>query len=355
MTSNTAARREVARHRSTGRFGEQEHSAPELTLGADAEDFDAARARREREAYERDDARELLVQISRTAKRFCGRWGKHSDHGDIVGDSLIQVYTTKANKGMPHMLGGIGIHIANQVAKGYFEPGLHHTDYAGRKKLKAWTDEFIQEHGRFPTSLEITDQAETIRMSFPAGRRPSIGFEHRTQVESIDEHLDDDGDIDDFEPVTPHRSGFSTDTSAAAAAYDAVEESSLKPADARKNIWNLLAADGPKVAVKTLDDDRAHRAAIDTSGGITDVARAWESGDLADDDPASVALFAPFDGGAGTLSQAERGKITSTLLSHTGYADKIWDSAMTAAVDIHRLRALKRRESRQAQRELAAA
>ena len=343
--SLTAARREAARER-TGQFGEHVHSAPEVALALSVDDID--------QASERGESAELFA-LARRAGGSAAWWeGPYRNRDDIIGDTIVEILHRRS-RGAAHVEKQAS-QIATSAAKRLMNAGEHHTSVKGRRLFHEWTEAFIHENGRMPSVQERRAQADRIRLAEPAGQRPTPGFEERRVVDS----LDDGEDYDGFELAVERGSDYATDTSRAAAANDMLEDedSSFKAADARKCIWNLLAEDAPQVAVKTIDDDRAHRAAIDAVGGPIAAARAWASGEAAEDDPASVALFAPF-GRASKLTEKQREQITDVLLRNPAYAMKVWDSAMSAALDVQRLRTIKRRESRQAaaqaERELIAA
>lgn len=357
--SVTAARREAARQR-TGQFGEQQHSAPEVALALDSftfDDLDAAEERRAEAARERAATKAWLDTVKKSASFHAYHRGLGGDRKDIEGDTIVDILEQRS----PMNSAYVSKVVKNKTAQ-YVNPGEHHTSITARRSLHVWTEAFLQENGRWPSPAERAAKAREIRFAMPAGNRASEGFEDRRVVLSL-EGLTEGfaGEEESIETLISvvEQSDYAIDTSSAARANDALEDdgSSFRAADARKNIWNLLAGDAaPRIAVKTIGDDRAHRAAIDSIGGPTAAARAWAAGDTSEDDPATSALFAPF---GSHLTEKDRESVVNVLTRNAEYADKIWDSAMTAALDVQRLRSIKRRESRnaatQAERELLAA
>jgi hypothetical protein len=352
--STIARRREEARHRD-GQFGEQQHSRPEVALALDSNSYDAIDAAAERRAASeraRSEAKKLLSAIQcGAASAVRGRLRPHFD--DIVGDTVVDIFTQQA-RGSATLDPALGVFVARRTAWKYLDPNVPHRDGSARRKLIAWSDEFAQTNGRFPSRKERAAAAERIRLALPAGRRPTLGFEDQLEFVPLDE-LTADGEttVGDTIPEAVPLSDYATSGSSAVEANESLddERSSFRPADARKNIWNILAEDGPLVAVKSIDDDRGHRAAVVGAGGVLSTALAWAAGDTPEDDPATDALFAPF----GSIPEKSKEEVARILIRHGAYAEKIWDAAMTAALDPQRLRNIKRRESRQRTQELVAA
>lgn len=351
MTDTNTIRRENARE-ITGRFGEQEHTGPEVTLALDTDPFDSLQAREDASAAAATDrARwaKLLRDSERAANGYAARRGQWQDRDDIVGDTLLDIIGQQ-KRGTNNLSDEAFVqHATRAVSQRYLDPHVHHTALTARKKYVDWVDQFMQDHGRMPSEAETKAKADEIRLAAEPGRRPAEGFERKTVFKELDAPVGEDGMTTrgDLLAARDTASAFATDESEAANVYESIEKGgSYSKADARKNIWNILAADAPHVAVKTLSDDRAHRAAVSEYGGPAAVARAWQNGDTAEDDPVNAALFAPF----GDLDEHSKGQVTDVLLRNSEHADRIWDSAMTAAVDVDKLRAVKRREARRAQR-----
>lgn len=340
-------RREDAR-RHNGEFGEHDHTAPEATLAT----IDADMQRRAAAAAERQMFREVLDGVEQAANMYAARRGQWNDRDDIVGDTIVDIIGQQ-RRGTTHINdGAFKQYTTRAVSSRYVDPGVHHTDLKGRRIFNEQRDAFMQEHGRDLTGQERTELADAIRLSFPAGRRPSVGFEQKRVSVSLDLPVSEDSatTLGDRLAADERGSDYATSTSQAAVANDSLEQGgSFKPADARKNIWNILAEDAPKVAVLTIHDDREHRDLVAGFGGAAAVARAWQEGETAEDDAVNTALFAPF----GSLDEKQREQVTAVLLRNPAYADQVWDSAMSAALDVQKLRAIKRRESRAAARQSA--
>lgn len=354
ISTIAADRREAARE-TTGKFGEQTHSAPEATLLTVA-DIEADIERREATHAEREVGAQIMAGVERAANMYAARRGQWNDRDDIVGDTIVDIIGQQ-KRGTTHVTDAAFLQYSTRaVSSRYVDPNAHHTTLKARRAFNERWEQFLQENGREMNRAERKEAADAIRLAAPAGNRPAIGFEVRSFDLSLDHGVGPTGDVTlgDLLPAKDTASDYSTATSKAAAANDALEDegSSFKAADARKNIWNLLAEDGPKVAVKSLNDDREHRALVEKFGGAAAVARAWQEGETAEDDPVNAALFAPF-GDADKLTDKEREQITDVLLRNSAYAEKVWDSAMSAALDVQKLRTIKRRESRAAAREAA--
>lgn len=351
ISTIAADRREAARE-ATGQFGEQVHSTPEIAL-ATIESIESDLARREAARAERQMFAEVLDGVERAANMYAARRGQWNDRDDIVGDTIVDIIGQQ-KRGTTHINDeAFKQYSTRAVSSRYMDPNVHHTALKARRIFNEKTEEFLQEHGRNMTRTERTELADSIRLSFPAGRRPTPGFETKEIAISLDMQLGEDGSttLGDLIAAEEGGSDYATATTKAAAANDALEDenSSFKAADARKNIWNLLAEEGPKVAVKSLEDDRAHRALVEQFGGAAAVARAWQEGETAEDDPVNDALFAPF----GSLNEKQREQVTDVLTRNAAFAEKIWESAMTAALDVQKLRTIKRREARAAARAAA--
>lgn len=347
------ARREDARD-TVGRFGVQEHSAPEATL-ATIESIEADNARREADAADRQMYAEVLDGVEKAANMYAARRGQWNDRDDIVGDTIVDILGQQ-KRGTTHINDdAFKQYTTRAVSSRYVDPGVHHTSLTGRRIFNEKVEAKMQSLGRPLTKAEREELADAVRLSFPAGRRPAFGFERKEVPISLDLEVGENGSttLGDLIAAEERGSDYATATTRAAAANDALEDegSSFKAADARKNIWNLLADDdAPKVAVKSVTDDRQHRALVENFGGAAAVARAWQEGETAEDDAVNESLFAPF----GQLDEKQREHVTNVLVRNAAFADKIWDSAMTAALDVQKLRSLKRRESRAAAREAAA-
>jgi hypothetical protein len=335
------ARREDARQ-TTGRFGEQEHTGPEVELALDDDDL----APKSEVAAERELWAGILDDVQRAASMYASRRGQWNDRDDIIGDTIVDILGQQ-KRGTTHINDdAFKQNAVRAVSSRYIDPNAHHTTLKGRRMFNAALDNRMQDLGRDLTTKERSELADEIRLSFPAGRRPSIGFEQKNTAVSLDLQVGEDGSttLGDLIAAEDRASGYSIDESKAAMAHEAYEKEggSFKVADARKNIWNLLAENGPQVAVKTIHDDRAHRTAVADFGGAAAAARAWQQGETSEDDPVNVALFAPF----GNLSEKQQEEVTDILLRNPGFAEKVWDSAMTAALDATKLRSIKRRENR---------
>ena len=356
ISATATDRREAARE-TTGQFGEQTHSAPEATLALSIDDIDAANARRDADRIARAESAKMVADVEFAASFYASRRGQWNDRDDIIGDTIVDV-VGQQKRGAGHVTKEAFLQAATRaVSSRYVDKGVHHTTLKARGIFHEETELFLQENGRDMTAVERRELADSIRLSFPAGQRPSPGFETKDVAASLDMEVGEDGSttLGDLIAAEESGSGYATAMTRAAAANDALEDenSSFKAADARKCIWNLLVAqDGPNVAIKSISDDREHRALVEKFGGPAAVAQAWQQGETAEDDPVNDALFAPF-GKASRLTDKDREQITDVLLRNPAYAEKVWDSAMSAALDVQKLRTIKRREARAAVRKAA--
>ncbi|WP_143015792.1 hypothetical protein [Microbacterium sp. 77mftsu3.1] len=352
ISTIATARREDAREKTTGRFGAHANTIPEAAL-LTVDDLNAREDLRERgedavsvARQERQFYGEVLSGVEDAANMYATRRGQFNDRDDIVGDTIVDILAQQ-KRGTKHINDGAFKQFTTRaVSSRYIDKDAHHTTLKGRRIFNERSEELMQELGRPLNPVERKALADEIRLSFAPGNRPSVGFETKNVPISLDLPVGEIGDttLGDLLAADESGSSYATATSKAAAANDALEEGgSFKAADARKNIWNILAdGNAPVVAIGSLSDDRAHRAAVEEFGGPAAVALAWQNAETAEDDPVNDALFAPF----GNLSDKDREDVTSLLLRNPDYAAKVWDSAMTAAVDVQKFRALKRREAR---------
>jgi len=352
MTKTSTAVPTVVPRELDGKYRAYKNSGPEVEELSVAQ-IEADIERREAAAAERQMFAEVLDGVEAASYFYASRRGQMNDVDDIIGDTLVDVIAQQ-KRGTTHINdGAFKQAAAGAVSSRYVDKEAHHTDLKGRRIFNAKVEELMQVLGRELNTRERRLLADEIRMSFPAGRRPSIGFEHKNVAVSLDMQVGEDGGttLGDLIAADESGSGYATATSKAAAANEALEQGgSFKAADARKNIWNILADNGPQVAVMSIHDDRELRAVVEEFGGPVAVARAWQQGDTAEDDPVNEALFAPF----GKLDEQGKERVTSILLRNATYAEKVWDAAMSAALDNQKKRNKMRAESRAAARKKAA-
>lgn len=353
MSQTIAVQQTIEDYRQdNGQFGEQFHTPAEPHL-LTIEEIEVNAAHLEAKAAGRAKAQGVLGDTTQMASYYASSRGQMQDKDDIVGETIVDIYSQMV-RGAKHYDQPAFIHAATR-AKSYnlLAKGIHHSGFTARGMYKAAIDEATQERGHELSTKEKEQIAEQIRLSHPASRRPTKGYHRFTEVLSLDATLDGTDDVTlghtiaDIDRTSP----FATSTSKAAAYVEALEDekSSIKARDVRKNLWNILTDDGrkaPKVAVMSVKDDRAHRKAIDEFGGPLAIARAWELGDLGEDDAAVVALFAPF----GDIDAKAQEKVISLITFKPELAEQVWDSAMTSATDQAARRVAIRRDQRAEQR-----
>lgn len=217
ITPEAQARREAARTE-LGRFGHQQHSAPEVD--ARALQREQRRERRQRRLDERltriseggaaNAASEAWEQRHReesavvsTANRLAARhWGRKQLNADqvaeIAQESLTTFYEQQADAAAKRgqlldLRGADGVEsvqrdgallarvtgsVAQWVSRGAPEQ-VRHEDLKAYAYLQQREQTFHETHGRAMTPKEREEAAEQVRLSFRPGNRPVIGYHLR--------------------------------------------------------------------------------------------------------------------------------------------------------------------------------
>jgi hypothetical protein len=71
-------------------------------------------------------------------------------------------------------------HATRAVASRYTAPGVHHRDIKARAVLNARIERAMQDRGHELTTRERAELADEVRLSFPPGRRPTLGYDTRS-------------------------------------------------------------------------------------------------------------------------------------------------------------------------------
>lgn len=345
ISPEAQARQQEARH-DNGRFGEQTHSAPDMELALLDDAAITERIARSEDAQKmRDDARKIINTV-RTASAHYTTQGLAHERDDIIGETIVDV-VGQQSRGTEHVTDQAFLWWATRaVTSRHHDGGVHHTTLKGRAELNRAIQVVEEDLGRQLTQRERNELAEEVRLSYPAGRRPAVGYQNQQKQFSLDYTYGPDGEMPLSEVIADERkpADYTTSMSAAGQAIDDLEneESSYSRADARKSAWNLIAAktEAPKVAVNSVKDDRAFRKVVDELGGPVETARQWREGEA--DDTVEAALFAPF----GDLTSKEMDKVSEVLITYPDFGSKLWDGAMKSATDFAARRHIMRAETR---------
>jgi hypothetical protein len=364
LTTSAADAREAARL-TDGRFGEQEHSAPDEGLTstwgrfgrdsspADADDSSGS-GRDEGDGewtLTREESAVMLGEIQKMAKQYGYRYDlQAADRDDVVQDTILDVLgqhkrRSAAGKDTSYLLGGAFLNTATRaVSQRALLPDVHHTTRTGRTMFAAARAEREQELGRELSKREADELAETVRLGFEPGRRPTAGY-HRVQTPVSLETPIGDGEatLGDFvpapddAPLTASKAAGALDDidDADGALLDATGEArqeALKAREAareaaRGDVWGLVSGDAPQPVPNRVTDPHAVRQRVAALGGAAAMARAWEAGDLSLEDEA--VLFAPFD----TKTARDSAEVAAVLSRYSDYADELFHAAVTASTD----------------------
>ncbi len=178
-------------------------------------------------------------------------------------------------------------------------------DRQGMVKLRAKQAAAEAALGRALSSKELETMAEAVRMEFPPGRRPRIGFNNPTRVTSLDEYLTPD------EGRSPWRGGLADDArivghvksggqfSPGSAGDELIQLKETKAAHYRtlqSGVWDAIRGDAPEVAADSFGEGVAAkaRAVVKRGGGVNTIVDRYQNGDLNSDSPEVKAVMRPF-------------------------------------------------------------
>jgi len=313
------------------------------------------------EAKQRTDAEwaEILDATEQAATYTAKNRGQQHLTEDMVGGTLLSAVEMHKNG---HGYYGTRAYIRSAVnahstkLMGQADASItHHKDLKARRYLKEDCAAKRQELGRELTRTEFMEIVEAVRNDFPVGGKPTEFFYMEERIGSLDETITEDGLTRADLLEAADNSGSDARSSEMAVAYaEALKARSVKPKTVMQNLWKILSEDGnraPDVAPNCVHDDRGHRAAVEAAGGPLAVGEAWMLGDLHDEDPAVLGLFAPF----GNIDNKGQEKVVSLLAKRPEVAVEIWGHAMTSATDQAKRRVAIRKEQRAAHREAAKA
>lgn len=145
------------------------------------------------EALSRGDAAKLLKRVRVAALRYAGQKNLLEHVDDIAGDTVVMLME-QFSRGQRYVTDGAFInHATRAVASRYSAPGVHHRDIKARAILNSRIESFAQDNGREPKAAERRALADEVRLSFAAGRRPTLGYDTRTvRTISLDAPLRDE-------------------------------------------------------------------------------------------------------------------------------------------------------------------
>lgn len=264
---------------------------------------------------------------------------------DIVQDSWVHLLERDERRGdIADRVGEksfLGL-VARKYAANYGNDhrfGLRSEDFSGRRTLRAKTAEIEATTGRKMTKTEYEALADEIRESFPAGRRPRVGYHVELSQLSLDVPVSSTdpgsatlGDtLADEGGIGFHGNGFDQQEDAAALALHNLENQRAAKDDIRRDMWRILSTriDGAPQPVRgSLDATAANRAkrTVAAAGGALELATKWSYAETTPEQ--EEALFAPF---GPDLDNAGRQGVFNVLESNPTYADRIWISGISAA------------------------
>lgn len=299
-----------------GTFAEKPLSAPDIEL------------------LPREQAAELHETVQNMARMYASKYAMDAHTRDeIVQDTLVDVLA-QHKRGAKHALDGAFLNRATRaVASRHFDPDAHHTTLTGRRLLAQREEAFMAEHGREVSTAERNRMADEVRMSFPAGRRPVVGFQFRNTPLSLDLPVGENGDTT-FGDLLPARSDdidYSEAANEAAAALDALEDQAVTRDEVQRSAWTLIAPDAPQPVPVSRHTATAARKHVKAVGDVAELARKFSRGQSTPEDDA--ALFAPFQSKEHPLPVEGRDQVARALLKHPAYAGDLWNAALRSSKD----------------------
>jgi len=249
---------------------------------------------------------------------------------DIAGEVLSGLYATAAsyrNEGTPRTItGGLIRDIARKKTANTVDSHKRHEDSKGFRMWKALVSERQAELGRTLDARESNALAEEIRTNWPdQAHRPAQDFHKLPVIVSIDNDGDDAGRVQQIAAADPIIRGGGQRAHKLA---DLVEEKNLTKVQARRQLWNVFAAE--ESAPEALPGYLSPTAIRHTKNTVKDAlhtATQWQAGNTTDTEAAS--LFAPF----GPLTDLEKKAVTNTILARPAYGHRMWLAAVDFAAN----------------------
>lgn len=350
--SPTQHRRPAGSPASTGgqfAAGQQDESTVDLTSPASTAVLD-------RTPVSDEVAAEVFDRVDRVARASDRRTGLSRQVADLDVEDVRQEALAQWLHDRQHGRRAIEDDAAYARTSAYFVAArygdrMRAEDRRANRMLRAWEDEFTQQHGRLPSIRERDAQAQTI-LSRWADRRhlPSRDFHQRSisgQERPWSGYLTEDGDdplanravagdsssvhttlnpsavdVDESRPVMSVEAG--SWTAAALSLADGSNGEKRQAVQARRISCAALAEarQAPMPQVGCL----SHAAAASANtrlyrypGGVSGAIATWRSGET---DPGTDALFAPF---GGDIDEAQRDQVCDLL--ELGDPKTLWNSA----------------------------
>ncbi|MBC6496076.1 hypothetical protein [Microbacterium sp. 4-7] len=122
-------------------------------------------------------AAEVLRTVQRASKHYAA---PGTDADDIASDTLVMILEQEGRGTADLPSTAFLLYATRSMASKHKAPGVHHRDIKGRAMLNARIAHHEQVTGREVSARERRAIADEIRCSFPAGKRPTIGFEDRS-------------------------------------------------------------------------------------------------------------------------------------------------------------------------------
>lgn len=251
---------------------------------------------------------------------------------DLAQDALTSVLSSVKRGTAPAVTAGL---LTKAVREAFSNAssghaGIRHEDAAARRLLDSRITDQEQEHGRSLTSAEVDQLAGHIRDTWKDPRhKPAVGFHHRHQVTSLSEP-DVAAEMETL-PADAPTPDHARDGGSATQLADSLEDGAVTARDARRRLWNAMAASWgvPQVSTGSLSRNTARgaRQLIAAHGGAQRAADDYLDGVCNDD--AAQALFRPWP----EATPRERYAIAQKLHEHRTIAGDLWAAATDAAVN----------------------
>ena len=295
------------------------------------------------------DMREALDYLPRIVN---GSWMNHdqvlNNREDIRQEAAIRLMLWAKENGKSNLVsehGGMMRTMLSQEVQKVFNAGEHHTAAAGRVALQKAIIDIQSTLGITLTPKDRKELADEIRLSFPPGRRPKVGYErHRHDEENNHSFTGDEPEpghedirayiaTEDLMPWDEEERESQLaqgDSRAFGRAVDRVELQVESLETAKQTLWEVFSESNsliptPKpVAEETLR--LVARSMKKHDGGPRGASQRFLDGlstPQEDED-----LFTPF-GGYGSLSEDQRDAVAEKIAANPAdRAKKIWELAL---------------------------
>lgn len=312
------------------------------------------------------DEQDIADSLRLTARTVNAAWMNHTavlnSREDIRQEAVIDIMSVvkkqnqlaeeRGEDPVPFVQrhGGLVRTILNSKVMLVYNQGHRHEGGNGRKRLARVKREMESSLGRELSPKEFEDLADGIRMEYPPGSRPPIGYQHNTPTERSNHVIFDDTVEDELlNQFAPSISMHDPDPFAdlepegenSAVLWNSVElmqqpkdsAAHLSPKDAKLEVWDILRDSGSGVpAIVPLRESAAKSTRHfmgKSDGDAHGVAQRFLTGmsTRAEDE----ALFAPF-GGWSKLSMEQRDVVAEKIARNpSARGTKLWRAALDAS------------------------